>query len=106
MSPVEVEAHLLTHDAVADVAVVGVSDPAAPGNELPRAYVVRGVGKHVLEEELKEHVRSGMASHKQLRGGVVFVEAIPKNGSGKILRRILRDEANMRQARSMGQAKL
>ncbi|PLN75248.1 acetyl-CoA synthetase-like protein [Aspergillus taichungensis] len=106
VSPVEVEAHLLTHDAVADVAVVGVSDPAAPGNELPRAYVVRGVGRHVSEEELKKYVRSGMASHKQLRGGVVFVEAIPKNGSGKILRRVLRDEANMRQAKLIKQAKL
>ncbi|KAI9369301.1 hypothetical protein BJX61DRAFT_536522 [Aspergillus egyptiacus] len=93
VSPVEVEGCLLTHDSVADVAVVGAPDPEAPGNELPRAYVVLKPGRRVGESDLKDHVKANLARHKQLRGGVVFVDEIPKSASGKILRRILRDQA-------------
>ncbi|KAL2868767.1 putative integral membrane protein [Aspergillus lucknowensis] len=93
VSPVEVEGFLLTHDCVADVAVIGAPDPEAPGNELPRAYVVLKPGKSVSEAELKEFVKSNLARHKQLRGGVSFVNEIPQSASGKVLRRILRDQA-------------
>ncbi|KAL2852539.1 hypothetical protein BJY01DRAFT_232577 [Aspergillus pseudoustus] len=93
VSPVEVEGFLRTHDIVADVVVVGAPDPDAPGNELPRAYVVRKPGKSVSEEELSEYVKSNLAPHKRLRGGVLFVDEIPKSASGKVLRRILRDQA-------------
>jgi acyl-coenzyme A synthetase/AMP-(fatty) acid ligase len=48
-------------------------------------------GKKISEKEIKDFVKSKVASYKQLRGGVIFVEAIPKNASGKILRRQLRD---------------
>ncbi|KAL4802811.1 hypothetical protein BDV18DRAFT_166809 [Aspergillus unguis] len=99
VSPVEVEGCLLTHDAVADVAVVGAPDPEAPGNELPRAYIVLKAGKTASESNLKDHVKSNMARHKQLRGGVVFMNEIPKSASGKILRRILRDHARSSVAR-------
>ncbi|KAH8431961.1 acyl--CoA ligase [Aspergillus melleus] len=94
VSPVEVEALLLSHDCVADVAVIGVKDPIAPGNELPRAYVVRERNTIVSEKELKDFVKLNLAHHKQLRGGVVFVKEIPKSSSGKILRRELRERAN------------
>ena len=45
----------------------------------------------INEEEIKKFVKDNLASHKQLRGGVVYLEAIPKSPSGKILRRELRD---------------
>ncbi|RDW70708.1 acyl--CoA ligase [Aspergillus mulundensis] len=93
VSPVEVEGFLLTHPSVADVAVVGAPDPEAPGNELPRAYVVLKASKRVSEAELQEYVKSNLARHKQLRGGVLFINEIPKSASGKILRRVLRDQA-------------
>lgn len=88
----EIEGFLLTHDCVADVAVVGAPDTEAPGNELPRAYIVLKSGKRVSEAELEEYVKVNLARHKQLRGGVMFVEEIPKSASGKILRRVLRDQ--------------
>jgi acyl-coenzyme A synthetase/AMP-(fatty) acid ligase len=100
---VEVEGFLRTHDSVADVAVVGAPDPDAPGNELPRAYVLLKPGKAASEAELKEYVKSNLARHKQLRGGVVFVDEVPKSASGKVLRRILRDQARSAMGR---QAKL
>lgn len=84
----------MSHGGVADVAVIGVNDPRAPGNELPRAYVVMERNAIVSEEELKSMVKLKLAHHKQLRGGVVFVKEIPKSSSGKILRRNLKEQAN------------
>ena len=67
-------------------------DPDGSGNELPRAYVVADKAK-IGEAEIKAFVKENLAQHKQLRGGVVYLEAIPKSPSGKILRRELRDMA-------------
>ena len=92
VAPAELEALLLTHEAVSDAAVIQIADEAS--GELPRAYVVLKeafVGT-VSEDDLKEFVKERAAAYKRLEGGVVFREAIPKSASGKILRRILRDE--------------
>jgi acyl-coenzyme A synthetase/AMP-(fatty) acid ligase len=67
-----------------DCAVIPVLDEAA--GEIPRAYVVKKDGG-LTEEELLAFVEERVAPHKKLRGGVIFVEAIPKTASGKILRR-------------------
>lgn len=73
-----------------DAAVIGVPAPDGSGNELPRAYIV--ADKKVIDEDaVKAYVKSALASHKQLRGGVVYMDAIPKSPSGKILRRELRE---------------
>ena len=80
------EAILVSHPSILDAAVIGIQQD---GTEVPRAFVVPG--KKISEKEIKDFVKSKVAGYKQLRGGVIFVEAIPKNASGKILRRQLRD---------------
>ena len=77
---------MLSHPNILDAAVIGIQQD---DTEVPRAFVVPG--KKISEKEIKDFVKSKVASYKQLRGGVIFVEAIPKNASGKILRRQLRD---------------
>ncbi|XP_018576341.1 luciferin 4-monooxygenase-like [Anoplophora glabripennis] len=87
VSPSELEAVLLRHPKVRDVGVVGLPDEIC--GELPLAFVVKI--EEVTEAELQKYVASIVSPQKQLRGGVIFVSEIPKNPSGKILRRELRD---------------
>ncbi len=87
--PAELEALLLTHPAIADAAVVGRPDDEA--GEVPAAFVVLKAGQEASADEIKSFVADQVAHYKQL-GSVTFVEAIPKSPSGKILRRLLRDQ--------------
>jgi acyl-CoA synthetase (AMP-forming)/AMP-acid ligase II len=85
--PAELEALLLTHDKVADVAVIGVRD--ADGEEVPKAFVVRQPGAELSADEVMAFVAMRIAPHKKVRA-VEFLEQIPKSASGKILRKDLR----------------
>ena len=86
--PAELEALLIQHPAVADVAVIGIPDEAA--GELPKAFVVRKPDRRVDAATLQAFVAEHVATYKRLHA-VEFLEAIPKSASGKILRRVLRD---------------
>ncbi|KAJ4369152.1 hypothetical protein N0V83_006236 [Neocucurbitaria cava] len=88
VAPAELEALLLNHDDILDAAVIGV-DADNGTNEVPRAYVVADKNK-MSAQQIIEYVKKNVANHKQLRGGVVFLDAIPKSPSGKILRKDLR----------------
>ncbi|KAL5360469.1 hypothetical protein BJX96DRAFT_184557 [Aspergillus floccosus] len=92
VAPAELEALLLSHPQIMDAAVIGVAAPDGSGNEVPRAYIVADQ-KKITEDEVKEFVKANLAHYKQLRGGVIFLPAIPKSLSGKILRRELREQA-------------
>lgn len=94
VAPAEIENLLFTHPKIKEAAVVGVQFPEDPGSDCPRAYVVADP-KEVSEEEIKEFVKSKLAPYKQLRGGVKFVQELPKNAVGKFLRRELRDRAKV-----------
>ncbi|WP_214414508.1 fatty acyl-CoA synthetase [Sphaerisporangium fuscum] len=84
----EVEEVVYEHPAVAEVAVVGVRHPS--WIEAVVAIVVTKPGTSVTEEELRAHTRARLAAFKVPKA-VAFVDALPKNPSGKILKRELRD---------------
>ena len=86
--PAELEALLLTHPKISDVAVIGVRD--ADGEEVPKAFVVRPAGAEDLtEQDVMSFVAAKVAPHKKVRA-VQFIDQIPKSASGKILRKNLR----------------
>ncbi|KAJ8970912.1 hypothetical protein NQ314_000962 [Rhamnusium bicolor] len=91
VAPAELEALLLTHSAIQDAAVIGLPDEDA--GELPLAYIVKKPEKNVTEQEVEKFVADNVSPQKQLRGGVIFVNEIPRNPTGKILRRILKQQA-------------
>jgi acyl-CoA synthetase (AMP-forming)/AMP-acid ligase II len=88
VAPAELEALLLTHPCVSDAAVIGIPDPEA--GELPKAFVVLKNNSKSNENDLISFVQENAGKHKWLRGGVEFIEKVPKSASGKILRRLLR----------------
>ena len=94
VAPAEIEGLLTSHSKIADAAVIGIWK-AQEETEVPRGYVVRK-GTDLTEQQVMDFVKDNLSDHKRLRGGVVFVEEIPKSASGKILRkdlRVLTDEA-------------
>jgi fatty-acyl-CoA synthase len=85
--PNEVEDLLSRHPDVADVAVVGVADDEF-GQRL-KAVVVKRPGAQLTATQVKDHVKENLARYKVPRD-VVFVAELPRNATGKILRRQLR----------------
>ena len=86
--PAELEGLLLTHDDIADAAVIGIPDDEA--GEIPKAFITLMPGAELTAEAIQEFVAGQVATYKQVRI-VEFIPEIPKSASGKILRRELRD---------------
>jgi 4-coumarate--CoA ligase len=131
VAPAELEGCILDHPNVTDTCVVGIQDEYS--GELPLAFVVLrpDAAKRVEEspdaaDEIKasimkvsasnlqgmcraylptlQHVADNKVGYKKLAGGVEFIDVVPKNPSGKLLRRVLRDKA--RELRTKPKAKL
>ncbi|MEU8616527.1 4-coumarate--CoA ligase family protein [Streptomyces sp. NPDC048623] len=89
--PAELEALLLTHEGIADAAVIGVVD--GDGTEVPKAFVVRQPAAPGLSgEDVMAYVAERVAPYKKIRQ-VEFIDTVPRAASGKILRRELRNRA-------------
>jgi acyl-CoA synthetase (AMP-forming)/AMP-acid ligase II len=84
--PREVEDLLSDHDGVSEAAAIGVDDEQF-GQRL-RAFVVKEDGADVSEDELKSHVKANLARYKVPRE-IVFVDELPRNATGKVLKREL-----------------
>jgi acyl-coenzyme A synthetase/AMP-(fatty) acid ligase len=90
---------------VSDCAVIQIPDDRS--GEVPKAFVVRSPEYATRPSEevaqiITKHVSSQKSSYKWIRGGVEFLEEIPKSPSGKILRRLLRDQERERRRQTGG----
>ncbi|XDG10191.1 hypothetical protein ABKA04_009806 [Annulohypoxylon sp. FPYF3050] len=104
VAPAELEGILLGHTEIADACVVPAHDHERE-TEVPRAYLVLRPGIPRTDEKAVEiiaWIEGKVAQHKRLRGGVRFVDEVPKNASGKLLRRILKEEARKEDERAKG----
>lgn len=83
---------LLEHESIADAAAVGIQ---LFGEEAPRAYVALKYecNGQITPRQIQDWMKTKVAKHKQLTGGVQFVDEIPKLASGKIQRKLLREWA-------------
>ena len=87
--PAEVEQVLARLDGVAESAVVGVPDERL--GEVGRAYIVSRAGQALSQDAVIDFCRQRLANYKVPRQ-VVFRDALPRNPSGKVLKRLLRNE--------------
>ncbi len=91
VAPAELEALLLTHPAVADAAVIGIPDEEA--GEVPKAFVV--LKGEATPDAIMAFVAEQVAPYKKIRS-VEMIAQIPKSASGKILRRMLKDQEKLK----------
>ena len=101
VAPAELEGLLISHPKINDVAVVGVYNKER-ATEVPRAYIVpapRIEASQSTADDIIAWLQAKVASHKRLRGGVRFVDEVPKSASGKILRRVLKARAQEEEER-------
>ncbi len=89
ISPEELENIICTHPKIEDVAVIGVYDEE--WGELPKAVCVLRKGEKCSDEEIMEFCRTRLASFKRPRS-VIFIDELPRNPMGKVLKRTLRDK--------------
>lgn len=112
VAPAELEGCLLTHAWVTDACVVGIPDEFS--GELPLAFIVpSGEAAKLIEQgeagiakvkaAIAKHVSDEKVSYKHLAGGIEFIDVIPKNLSGKLLRRLLRDKVNEVRAKTVAE---
>lgn len=88
--PVEIEAALAEHPGVREVAVIGIPDER--WGEVGRAYVVMGPDQRPDHEELARHCQSLIARYK-VPTEFRFITSLPRTGSGKVMKHVLRREA-------------
>lgn len=89
IAPEEVEQIIMSHPAVDEAAIIGMPD--VEWGERVRAIVVKKLGMELTAEEVIEHCRPRMAGFKRPED-VIFIDELPRNPMGKVLKRVLREE--------------
>ncbi|MBH8599223.1 MULTISPECIES: class I adenylate-forming enzyme family protein [unclassified Thermoactinomyces] len=87
--PAQVEGVIKELDDVLEVALIGI--PHAVWGEIPRAYIVKKPGSNLTEADVLYHCHQKLANYKVSE--VVFIDSLPKNNVGKVLKRVLREQA-------------
>ncbi|EIW59202.1 acetyl-CoA synthetase-like protein [Trametes versicolor FP-101664 SS1] len=105
VSPTEIENVLLAQPEklILDVTVAGVSGGRTSDEKVPRAWIVlsdegKQRGAEAVVQALHTWIQKNLSKYKWLRGGIEVVEEIPKNPTGKVLRRVLQDRYEQQQA--------
>ncbi|KAL3460061.1 hypothetical protein BJX64DRAFT_300962 [Aspergillus heterothallicus] len=98
ISPTELEEIIGRHPIVKDCGVTSIWDDAE-GTEIPLAFVVPSIpitslDRDGLARDIQDRVAREVAGYKKLRGGVRFIDQLPRNPTGKMLRRQLRERAS------------
>lgn len=89
--PTELEQVIQTLESVQEVCVVAIKELVS--YELPAAVVVKKAGSNLSEQEVFDIVAEKLTDFKKLRGGVFFVDDLPKTVTGKVLRRVVQETA-------------
>ncbi|CAH1396455.1 unnamed protein product [Nezara viridula] len=89
IAPIELESILLKHPDVQECCVVGKMC-IEQGGELPTAFIIKKPGSNLSEEEIHTFISGKVIDEKKLRGGIFFVDSIPKSSVGKVLRNELK----------------
>jgi 4-coumarate--CoA ligase len=92
VAPAEIEAVLFDHPNILEAAIVGVQS-SVEISELPRAYIVTRPGATLTVQEVRDYASKRLARYKNLDGGIKFVDSIPRNSNGKVLKNVLREQA-------------
>ncbi|XP_045525979.1 4-coumarate:CoA ligase 1-like isoform X2 [Pieris brassicae] len=88
VSPTEIETIIMELPEVADVAVIGISDDK--DGEVPKAFVVRKPNHQLTANQVYDIVAKKLVNYKHLKGGVEFIDEVPRNVAGKIMRKDLK----------------
>lgn len=87
ISPSVLESRLLSHTSVADAAVISVPDKE--NGQIPRGFVVLKAGHEETEENLINFLESRLQDHERLRGGLYYIQHIPRDENWKVVKSVL-----------------
>ena len=87
ISPSVLESRLLSHTGVADAAVVSIPDKE--NGQIPRGFVVLKSGHEETEENLINFLESRLQDHERLRGGLLYIQQIPRDENWKVVKSVL-----------------
>jgi acyl-CoA synthetase (AMP-forming)/AMP-acid ligase II len=95
---IEIENILYSHPAVLEAAVIGI--PNLEWGEMVTAFIILKRGEHITEDEIKRYCKGKIANYK-IPKSIVFLENLPKLGSGKISKKIIKEKYSIKKNRKV-----